>query len=162
MSGSSKKVSVRVKRSLLDHMKEVWKKKYGGKGRSRWVDESIKEYLTNENYFYKKANFLDSTDSYAYQFILEVKTEGALTRRNEDVGIKVSEIVKSNKEFEDPISNEKFIISVETSKLLDEAVKNIGLMRSIVKITDPRGCIIRSAIEYSIVHSSTFQRAINF
>jgi hypothetical protein len=133
-------------------MKEVWRAKYGGKGRSRWIDEVVKEYLTNENYFYQQSNFLDLSDIYAYQFILELKDEGSLTKHDENIEIKVGEKVRSKSTIDDPIANEKFSFTPEAIKLLKNSERDIALMKSRIKIHDPRGCIIRTAIEYGLVH----------
>jgi len=146
-------VSVRMKRSLLEHMKEIWTAKYGGKGRSRWVDEVVREYLLNKDYFYQQSNFLDLSDYYAYQFVFEIKNEGALTKVDEETGINISDKVKSQNTFDDPITNEKFALSQGSVALLKEAERNVNLMKSRLKTKDPRGCIIRTAIEYGIVHS---------
>lgn len=152
MSGAgSKKVSVRVRQSLLLSMKDVWKPQYGGKGRSRWVDEAIRDYLTNPDYFYHKANFLDATDTYAFKFILDIKDQGSLSKADEAIDFEIGEIVAPKGEREDPISNEKFTLTAPTFQLLEDAQNSISLIRSRVKIPDPRGCIIRASIEYALV-----------
>lgn len=156
MSGQgSRKVSVRVRHSLLSSMKDVWKPLYGGKGRSRWVDEAIRDYLTNPDYFYHKANFLDATDTYAFQFILDIKDQGSLSKTDEAIDFEIGEIVAPKGEWNDPISNEKFTLTAKTFLLLEDASNSISLIRSRVKIPDPKGCIIRAAIEYALVNDSS-------
>lgn len=155
-SRNSHKVSVRIKKSLLDSMKDIWKEKYGGKGRSRWIDESVYDFLSNPSYGYQKANFMDSTDVDALQFVLELSEHGSLNKPDDKLGFKISEKGKSEESIVDPICNEKFTLSGDTMKVLTEAEENVIACRSHlnVKLPDPRGFIIRAAIEYAIVSDS--------
>lgn len=161
VGNGSKKVSVRIRQSLLINMKEIWQPKYGGKGRSRWVDEAVTEYLTNPDLFYQQANFIDVTDFYAFQFVSDIREQGELTKSEGSLDFVVSERVSSKTKFDDPIANEKFTLTAPTILLLSEAQENISLIRSKIKIPDPRGCIIRTSIEYAIVNADTSQATLN-